>query len=319
MELSYHSILLLAGVAVTGLALLGAIVVGPYGRRGVRITLATVSVVAFLATAFWLTVYLSLIEQRRSIEARLSELRGQALAAGSALACLEHTGDAVDTACAQKIFATPEILAAAGFYTSARLDLLFAALRYSGPPSPQFDDAIRSLKASLQQDALGFTANVLALRHGCSTEQCRALAAFENPERLRNNIRQRVFDANVARYASAWGTQTPSAGLTPVAPAGAPAGAEPRAPIPEKYSLPSAASIPPVSIMNEEPTERSLPSPPSGNDRPNIAPTSAAPSSRREQAPAAATAAPPSPAEKQAPARREKMRPSAPLSISPTR
>ena len=37
LEYSYHSLILLVGFAVAGLALVGAIAVGPYGRRGVRI------------------------------------------------------------------------------------------------------------------------------------------------------------------------------------------------------------------------------------------------------------------------------------------
>ena len=81
---SYHNIVLLLGIAVAGLSLAGAIGVGPYGRRGVRVTLVAISFAAFLGTAFWFTVYLGFLEQRRSIETRLSELRGQALGTGIA-------------------------------------------------------------------------------------------------------------------------------------------------------------------------------------------------------------------------------------------
>ena len=132
------------GVAVAGVAALGAIAVGPYGRRGVRLTLAIVSFAAFLGSALWLVTYLGWIEQRRAIEARLSELRGQALSANSTLACLEGAGDSIEKACEHTIFATPESLAAANFYTTTRFDLLMSAARYSGPRTAQFNEAIDS-------------------------------------------------------------------------------------------------------------------------------------------------------------------------------
>jgi hypothetical protein len=310
LELSYHGMVLLLGVAITGLALVGFIAVGPYGRRGVRTTLAAISALAFFASAAWLTNYLGLIEERRAIETRLSELRGRALNVGSPLACLEQTGGAVDAACAQKLFASPETLAAANSYISAQFDLLLAASRYSGPRSPQFNDAIGALETSLQQDTFGIAANVLVMRNGCTAERCEALAAFQHPARLRTNIRERIFEANVARHAGAWREKTPSTAAS--APASSPASGETRAPIPEKYSLPSSDSIPPVSIMNDEPAERSPPTPPR---------QPAAASSRAEPAlpPTAPPATPPSSAEKQGPGRAQKTRPSAPLAITPAR
>ena len=261
-EYSQHSLLLLIGIAAAGIALFGAIAVGPYGRRGLRTTLAVVSFAAFLGTVFWLVIYLGFIEERRSIEGRLSELRGQALSAGSALACLERTGDTLESACAQTLFATSEALAAASLYTAARLDLLIASTRYSGPRSGEFDIAVAALRRSLQQDPFGLTAHALVLREGCTVQRCESLAVFPDAERLRDNIRRNAFEANLARHAGGWRTRAAS----PAAPAGlatpalGPAG-EIRAPIPDKYTLPSASSIPPVSIMDDEPPERSSPAP----------------------------------------------------------
>ena len=316
MEFSYHIVILLLGVAVAGLSLLGAIAVGPYGRRGLRAISATISIAAFLGTAFWGVSYLGFIEQRRSIEARLSELRGQALSAGSPLACSERTGDALEAACAQALFATPETLAAANVYTAARLDLLTAAARYAGPRMAQFDDAINALRISLQQDPFGLTAHILVTRKGCTAERCDDMAMFGDPARLQSNIRQKAFEANMARYAANWRTSAPAAAASSASDPVAPAGSETRAPIPEKYSLPSAASIPPVSIMNDEPADR-----PEARDRatPPRQPAAASPRDEQVQAPAALPSAPASGSERPAPARRERPRPNAPLSISPTR
>ncbi len=297
MEYSQHSLILLLGLAVAGLTLIGAIAVGPYARRGLRPSLALTSFAAFLATGFWLVSYLNLLEQRRAIEARLGELRAQALAAGSTLACLERTGEVVDTACAQILFAAPESLAAANVYTAARFDLLTVAARYAGPRTAQFDDSIAALRRSLQQDPFGLTANLLVVREKCTAERCGALALFDQPARVRENIRAKTFDGHVARHAASW--RTPGAPAGPASTAIAPTGGETRAPIPDKYTLPSAASIPPVSIMNEEPESAKR----AAKDRPP------APAAAEQPAP---------PAQKQAPPRRESSRPNAPLSLSPT-
>ena len=255
MEYSHHSLIVLVGFAVAGLALFGAIAVGPYGRRGVRPALALVSFAAFVGSAFWLFTYLGMIDQRRAIEARLAELRAQALSPGSALACLERTGAIVETACAQTLFAAPETLAAANAYTAARLDAVTAAVRFTGPRTQQFGDTVQAPQRSLQQDPFGLTANVLVQR-GCTAQSCDAIAVFYEPARVWDNIRQKTFEANVARYAAGWrapGTAAPNAALT------APTGGETRAPIPDKYTLPSASSIPPVSIMNDEPLRPAAP------------------------------------------------------------
>jgi hypothetical protein len=268
--------------------------------------------VAFLGSAFWFTIYLGFIEQRRAIEIRLSELRGQVLSAGSPLACLERSGDIVEAACAQTLFATPETLAAANVYTAARLELLTAASRYAGPRTPQFDEGIDALRISLQQDPFGLTANILTLRRGCTGTRCDDIAIFHDPARLWSNIRQKAFDANVARHAGAW--RTPTAGVMPGI---VPTGSETRAPIPEKYALPSAASIPPVSIMNEEPAERPESAQAPVKDRLSSTRQPVTASPREEQAPAALPSAPSAASEKQAPARRERPRPGGPLAISP--
>jgi hypothetical protein len=317
LEFSYHSLILLVGFAVAGLALFAAIAVGPYGRRGVRVTLAMLSFIALLGSVGFLMFYLGWIDQRRAIETRLAELRAQALSAGSTLACLERTGEMVEGACAQALFAAPETLAAANVYTSTRLDMLMAAARYAGPRSAQFDDAIMAVRRSLQQDPFGLTANILMRREGCTAERCEALALFSDPTRLMDNIRQKVFDAHVARHAANWRAPgAPAPAATTAAPATAPMSGETRAPIPDKYTLPSSASIPPVSIMNEEPARP--PAPPPARER-VTAPASAAPAAAPEQlaappAVAAQPTAPPAAAPRQ---QRRETRPSAPLSITP--
>ena len=111
---------------------------------------------------------------------------------------------------------------------------------------------------------------------------------------MRENIRRKAFDTNVARYAGGW--RSPAAASADGS-ASAPASGASGVPVPEKYTFPSASSIPPVSIMNDEPAERAPP-------------PAAAPKDRSAQP--AASAPPPDP-----PARREPKRQNAPLSITP--
>ena len=309
LEYSHHILILLAGFAVGVLALIGAIAVGPYGRRGVRPVLTVVSLAAFAGSGFWLFTYLGMIDQRRAIEARLAELRAQALSPGSAFACLERTSSVVETACAQTLFAAPETLAAANAYTAARLDAVSAAVQFSGPRTPQFGDTIAAMQQSLQQDPFGLTANVLTQR-GCTAQSCRAIAVLSDPTRVWDNIRQKTFEANLARYAAGWRAPGAAAAAPTL-----PTGGETRAPIPDKYTLPSAASIPPVSIMNDEPL-RPAPPPAAAKDRPASPPAAQA---EAEPAPASAPAALPRAKQPAAPKqqRRDTRRTNAPLSIAP--
>lgn len=298
---AHHTLVLLFSIAVAGLALFGALAVGPYGRRGLRTMLWGVAFAGFLGSVFWIVTHVSFIEERRSIEGRLSELRGQALRAGSTLACLEHTGESVESACAQTLFATPGSLSAAHLYMGARLDLLMAVARYSGPRTAELDIAIAALQRSLQQDPFGLTSRTLVLREGCTAQRCDALAAFQNTERLRNNIRQDTFATYMARYAGVWRTPAATTASAPPAPALTPPASETKAPVPEKYTFPSASSIPPVSIMDDEPAERPAAAPAPGKDR----------SAGQQTAPAATASS------EQPVARRELKRANAPLSLAP--
>ena len=263
MELSLHGLAILLGVAIAGLAAAAAIAVGPYGRRGLRLAFSLISFAAVLATSAWIWIYLGFIDQRRSMEARLVELRGQALASGSALACLERAETVLTSACEQMLFATPDFLSAATLYTGARLDLLEAATSYRGPRTPHFNLEVAGLQRSLQSDTFGLTAYILTVRRGCTIEHCESLSLFEQPQNVQANLQQRAFEANAARYANYW-RATPSDSVRTLDSARAPTTSAPsegsgRAPG-SGYSFPY--SVPPASIMNDEPEDRSPPPPP---------------------------------------------------------
>lgn len=195
--------------------------------------------------------------ERRALVQRNSQLTIGAVAPGSALSCLDAgAGEAVENACEAKVFADPQRAANAVAYTAARLSLLADAAK-----DPAVLDGFAATRRAIELDRYGFAAHVLAIRDGCTAEQCAAFAFLRDTTVLKANLKAQVYDQYVSRYAAAWNKveperQVPVANLpanslpaAPLADASQPTGV----PVSSKYDFPSAASIPPVSIMNSEP------------------------------------------------------------------
>ena len=201
--------------------------------------------------------------ERRALLARNGELTTGALAPGSALACLDGgAGEAVENACEKAVFADPQSAAAAVAYMAARLTLLTQASALVPGSEPSFFETFAATRRAVELDRYGIAAHVLADRDGCTAERCAAFALLRDTAALKANLKARAFETYVARYAAAWDKpaaekQVPIAGATAPAPAPLVGASEPPAasgqPVSSKYDFPSAASIPPVSIMNAEP------------------------------------------------------------------
>ena len=191
--------------------------------------------------------------EQRALLQRDSQLSLSAVASGSPLACLDGVaGEQVENACEQAVFADAQSTARAVAYVTARLALLANAFAIARGDD-EFLAAFATGRRAVELDRYGIAAHVLALRDGCTTERCAAFAMFRDTATLKANLKVRAFDTYVARYASTWGKAEPSASDTPQASITNPG--EPPAPHPvdSRYDFPSAASIPPVSIMNSEP------------------------------------------------------------------
>lgn len=192
--------------------------------------------------------------ERRSLEIRAEQLNAQALAPGSPLACLDAVaGEAVETACEKELFTSPASVAAATSFVAHRLELLAAMVAYGKRGVADIDAVLRPLRRSLEADRFGFLAHVLALRDGCTSENCKALALLDDPGRVRANLGAQTFDRHIEHYADIWAKAADGA----VVDAGQPGG-QPAHKI-VNIDFPTAASIPPVSIMNPEPTGPVLP------------------------------------------------------------
>ncbi|MEA2993266.1 MAG: hypothetical protein QOD40_2186 [Alphaproteobacteria bacterium] len=215
---------------------------------------AAVAVVAIGAWAAWLLMDRSAAQElnaeRHTLDARALELTARAIMPGSALACLDaNAGETVEKACEKAVFASPEAVAAATTYMSARLSLLSDAVAYARRAERSYDPALVSLRRSIEADRFGLVAQVLATRDACTAELCAAFALLRNADAVKTNLKARTYESNVARYAAMWLEQknSPTVAATP-APGVAVVTAAPSA-----IEFPSAASIPPVSIMNPEP------------------------------------------------------------------
>ena len=195
--------------------------------------------------------------ERRELIARGDRLTALALTPGSALACLDSgTGETAETACEAAVFASPQSTAAAVAYVGARLRLL-ADAKALEPAS----DSFAATRRAIELDRYGIAAHVLASRDLCTAERCGAFALLADTNALKSNMKAQAFDQYVSRHTAAWNAPAPTpapAAVSAAAPAEpanpVKAAAEPVAhPLSSKYTLPSSASIPAVSIMNAEP------------------------------------------------------------------
>jgi hypothetical protein len=211
--------------------------------------------------------------ERRALDAHVSELAARAVAPRSPLACLDAiAGDAVETACEQALFATPEVVASALSYVSAKLSLLARGQEFANGSDLTTGSALLALRQSLESDRFGIVAQVLSLRDSCTPAQCDTFTLLHDTSRVRANLKDRTFDGYVTRYAVSWSGRdgrapladaTGSTGYTGTvntpASNGAVAATVAGAPLarptmaPSRIDFPSASSIPAVSIMTPEP------------------------------------------------------------------
>jgi hypothetical protein len=230
---------------------------GRADRIGVAARVALIligSVAALLAIEAWSR--LDLRSERRELDARAQELFMRAATPGSAFACLDPlVGDVVESACEKAVFQSPEATAAALSYVAAELTLLADFTVYARKAGSDPPLALGNLRRSIEGDRFGLVARVLAVRDGCTPGNCPAFAMLTDPGRIAVNLAGRSYDLYVERHAAAW----PAGAKSPVVAAtGAGAGEGDAQPAPASTPrsglfFPSAASIPPVTIMNAEP------------------------------------------------------------------
>jgi len=129
----------------------------------------------------------------------------QALAPGSALACLDAlAGESVESACERAIFATPAAVATATSYVAARYALLADMVAYAKRGGAGIEGTLQPLRRALETDRFGFVAHALAVRDGCTSENCKALSLLHDPSRVRANLSGATLDRYLEHYLTAW-------------------------------------------------------------------------------------------------------------------
>jgi hypothetical protein len=217
-------------------------------------------------------------DERRALDQRAADLVGRAIAPGSAIACLEATNtDTVEGSCERAVFASPEAVAAATAYISARLSLLADAHEFTARRDQSYESQIAGLRRTIAADRFGLASQVLAARDGCTADACDAFGLVYDDKKLRANMKDRLFDITVGRYAVSWPTRTRPLASTGSGPATAPG---------PNAAFPSSQSAPPVSIMNSEPAPPLGAPPPAQAAAPDAPPTiNSAPASATKRNP----------------------------------
>jgi hypothetical protein len=278
-------------------------------------SLSTTMVVAAVAGALVvLVVVLAVVAIRRNGAATINRalwpiaaLTAGALAPGSALGCLDGgAGEAVGNACEKAVFADAQTAAAAVAFTAARLALLRDAYALTQQGDAGIAEVFAPARRAIELDRYGIAAHVLSTGDGCTVDRCPAFVWVNDSGVLKANMKVHAFETYVDRYSANWGkpaapapeAPAPSAAVTPESPNPAPVAALNQSapalgrPVDPKWVFPSAASIPPVSIMNPEPArpkaEQAQASQPAPAAAPADAPAHPVPvPPRRPQAPQA--------------------------------
>lgn len=206
----------------------------------------------------------------RAFERRADELAARALVPNSTLACLDASaGSTVETACEARLFGRPENIAAAVAFTAAKLALLSEGAALAGNDAKQARAALATLRSRIEADKFGVVAHVLAVNFDCTVDRCKAFALVANADRIKSNLREGAFERFVERHAGKWPTGEEKPATSDATPRMGFPGARPplvAKPLSPGQDFPSAASIPPVSIMAPEPPRPPEPAP-AGDER----------------------------------------------------
>jgi hypothetical protein len=218
------------------------------------------------------------------------------------LSCIDDlAGDVVLAACEKVLFGSAESVAAALSYAASQITRL-TAFGNLATANLSMTPELEMLRRSVERDRYGLMAQVLATRDHCSPSECAAFQALTDHRQIATNMDERVYDGLIARYAPSWNASSaaaaPVAMLSPLMPTGKPTNAE----------FPTAASTPPISIMNPEPS--AAPALPRAT-APSTAPSAPSPPARP-----AASAAPAVAAAKK-PATTKHAAPPAPVQLAP--
>jgi len=227
--------------------------------HGTLSVLTQVALVAVIGGAAYLGLRqvegMSRRAERNAFEERAAALLARASQPGSVLACVDGTSEpALAEACERTLFAEPQRVAAALAHVRERLLFVSDAVAYAEARDASYLDRVREFRDSIETDAFGFVAHVMATEDKCTPEACTRFRILRDTAKVKDNLAAKRMETLVGKHAAAWREPEKS---TPPKPAAAPA------PEPESAPTPPAAVTP-------APTPPAAPAP----QRPGAAPKS---------------------------------------------
>jgi hypothetical protein len=224
-----------------------------------------------------------------------------------ALSCIDDlAGETVLAACEKVLFGSAESAAAAVSYAASRIAQVTASGDVAAPNGSMTPE-MQALRRAVERDRYGLMAQALVARDHCTLSECAAFRALTDTHQIVANMDERMYDGLISRYAPSWNAPAaaaPVAAPVPSIPTGRPTNAE----------FPSAASIPPVSIMAPEPGPAT---PPAAPRTPTSVANAPSPSPSPSPRPTSTTGPTLAAAKKPAVPKPPRPAPAAPVQLSP--
>lgn len=174
-------------------------------RRLVRFAFTYGLAVVLVAVGYFAFREYENMNQRKLLEERASALFNQTIQPGSVYACMDGSpSPAMQDACERTLFAEPHRVATAITITSQRVGYLIDAVRFASTRDRDYATRIAPLRRVIESDPYGFVGFVLASSYNCMADLCDKFQILDNPERVKENIRSRRYEAYMAKYAGVW-------------------------------------------------------------------------------------------------------------------
>ena len=223
--------------------------------HGTLSVLTQVALVAVIGGAAYLGLRqvegMSRRAERNALEERAAALLARASQPGSVLACVDGTSEpALAEACERTLFAEPQRVAAALAHVRERLLFVADAVAYAEARDASYLDRVKEFRDSIETDAYGFVAHVMATEDKCTPEACARFRILRDPAKVKDNLAAKRMENLVGKHAAAWREpEKPAAPKPVVAPAPEP---EP-APTPPAAATPAPAPPPPPAAATPAP------------------------------------------------------------------
>jgi hypothetical protein len=217
--------------------------------------------------------------ERNALEDRAAALLARASQPGSVLACVDGTSEpALAEACERTLFAEPQRVAAALAHVRERLLFVSDAVAYAEARDASYLDRVKEFRDSIEADAYGFVAHVMATEDKCTPEACARFRILRDPAKVKDNLAAKRMEGLVGKHAAAWREPEKPA---PSKPAGAPASEPEPAPTPPAAAAPQRPGARPGAVPGSQPRTKDKAGTQPRSDVPNSPRPGATPASTR--------------------------------------